>query len=188
MHRVIVGVVGLVAIVLIAGVLVTRKPTPLNGADNASLAESAEIIEARRVLMRQVQQSMKPIDAFTWDGTGDLPAVQSAAAAIEAMMLAFPHLFPPATNRYDPSLPEPPTIALPVVWDAFSAFRTLAEASERAAATVAKSTDAKSLRTAGEALRATCEACHERFTKAYVPPKVTQEDLDVDFDSIFGKP
>jgi cytochrome c556 len=187
MHRVIVGVVGLAAIVVIASVVVTRQTTPRTQADGAGLAKSAEIIEARRVLMRQIQQLMKPIDAFTVEETGDLPALRSAAAAIEAMMLAFPHLFPPATNLFDSSLSESPTTALPAVWDAFSTFRTFAETSERAAAAAAASTDAQSLRSAGRALRASCDGCHARFAKPYTPPRVTQEDLDFDFDSIFEK-
>ena len=186
MYRVIVGILGFTAIVIVS-VLVMRLTTPSIQVDGAGPTDTAEIIEARRVLMRQVQKSMQPIDAFTVEGTGDAATVRSAAETIEAMMLAFPHLFPPATNLYDATLREPPTIALPAVWERFATFRAAAEQSERTAAAVAASSDATSLRTAAVALRTSCEDCHARFTQAYIPPRVTQEDLDFDFDSAFRK-
>jgi cytochrome c556 len=186
MYRVIVGIVGVTAIVVVS-VLVMRLTAPTAQVDGSGAIDTTEIIEARRVLMRQVQRSMQPIDAFTVEGAGDAATVRSAAETIEAMMLAFPHLFPPATNLYDATLREPPTIALPAVWQGFATFRGAAEKSERAAAAVAASTEATSLRTAAVALRSSCEDCHARFTQAYVPPRVTQEDLDFDFDSVFGK-
>ena len=187
MYRIIVGIVAITAIVLVASVRVRRRITPLTRVDGGGASQAAEIIEARRILMRQVQRSMQPIDAFTVESSGDAATVRSAAEAIEAMMLAFPHLFPPATNLYDASLVEPPTIALPAVWESFATFRAVAEKSERAAAAVAASSDATSLRTAAVALRTSCEDCHARFTQPYTPPQVTQEDLEFDFDSVFGK-
>ena len=186
MYRVIVGILGLTTLVVVS-VVVMRRATPVTQVDGAGPVDTAEIIEARRVLMRQVQRSMQPIDAFTVEGTGDAATVRAAAETIEAMMLAFPHLFPPATNLYDATLSEPPTIALPAVWEGFATFSAAAEKSERTAAAVAASTDAASLRTAAVALRTSCEDCHARFTQAYIPPRVTQEDLDFDFDSVFGK-
>ena len=187
MRRIVVVVLALAAVV-IAGVLVSRntgRETAQNTATDGT--DSGEIIEARRVLMLRIEQLMKPIDAFAVEGTGDLPALRSAAGSIEAMMLAFPHLFPPATNLYDATKRESPTSALPAVWEDVSTFRTFAEASERAAATIAQSEDAGSIRTAAGALRASCDGCHALFMRAYTPPKVTQEDLDVDFDSVFQK-
>lgn len=190
--------------ILIAAVLVQRNtstdplenatPAADTGAERATTATPAtaptaadveEIIEARRVLMQQVERHMKPIDEFTVTPSGDLAALRSAGQTIEAMMLAFPHLFPPATNRYDATVRESPTSALPQIWKDQAAFRTLAAASEQASAAIAAAGDAASLRTAARALRASCDGCHVRFMKAYTPPTVTQEDRDVDFDSVF---
>lgn len=200
MVRVIVGsILAFATAVLVATMFVARTSTPVERvgdtvtadtitADSATAgtapADTAEIIEARRVLMRQVQRLMQPIDAFAFDGNGDAVTVRSAAESIEAMMLAFPHLFPASTNLYDASLREPPTIATPAVWKKFADFRTLAEKSERSAAAAVASTDVTTLRTAAVALRDTCETCHAQFTKPYTPPQVTQEDLDFDFDAV----
>jgi hypothetical protein len=44
--------------------------------------------------------------------------------------------------------------------------------------------DGDSRRTAAQALRETCDACHARFLRPYVPQGVTSEDLDFDFESV----
>jgi cytochrome c556 len=187
MQRVFLVLLGIAAVV-IGGVLVLRnraQVTPTATAGTESAADALEIIEARRVLMRRTEDLMKPLDALTVEETGDLPALHSAAASIEAMMLAFPHLFPPATNLYEANVRESPTTALPGIWDDLPAFRTLAAEAEGAAATIVQTGDMETIRTAGRALRASCDGCHARFMKAYTPPRVTQEDLDFDFDPVF---
>jgi cytochrome c556 len=172
--------------IAVGGVLLLRTSEPVTPADLAdSSTDALEVIEARRVLMLRVEELMKPIDALTVAETGELASLQSAAASIEAMMLAFPHLFPPATNLYDASVRESPTSALPAIWADPPAFRAFAEAAEHAAATIVQAADKETLRTAGGALRASCDGCHAQFMKAYTPPKVTQEDLDFDFDPVF---
>ena len=172
--------------IAIGGVLLLRNSEPVTrtGVVDSS-TDVMEIIEARRVLMLRIEELMKPIDALTVEETGDRPALRSAAASIEAMMLAFPHLFPPATNLYDANVRESPTTALPAIWDDLPAFRTLAAEAEGAAATIVQTDEMETLRTAGRALRASCDGCHARFMKAYTPPTVTQEDLDFDFDPVF---
>jgi cytochrome c556 len=158
---------------------------PGDGEGWTGLSEPEEVIEARRVLMIQMQPLMRPIDAFAAGEAGDPPALRSAAATLEAMLMAFPHLFPPTTNRYDPTTRESPTLALPAIWEDFAAFRTVSETAVTAAATMAAAEDAESLRTAGRSLRASCDGCHAVFAKPYTPPKVTQDDLEFDFDSVF---
>jgi len=187
-RRLFLTLLGLVVLV-IAGVLVMRNTGDVTGTGGTGVVDSSddasEIIEARRVIMLRVEELMKPIDALTIEKTADLPALRSAGSSIEAMMLAFPHLFPPVTNLYDATVRESPTAALPAIWDDLPAFRTFAAASERAAATIATSEDEGALRTAGGALRASCDGCHARFMRPYTPPKVTQEDLEFDFDAVF---
>lgn len=151
------------------------------------ITEPEEVIEARRVLMIDVERQMVPIDNFTAGEPADLDALRAAATTIEAMLLAFPHLFPPTTDLYDPTVLESPTTALPAIWQDFDAFLALAESGESAAATMAAADDAEALRSAGRALRATCDACHAQFSRPYVPPEVTQEDLEFDFEAVLPR-
>jgi cytochrome c556 len=156
---------------------------PLEEPGWTGLTEPEEVIEARRVLMLETERLMMPIDGFTIGEAADPDILREYARSIEAMLLALPHLFPPTTNRYDPSTIESPTIALPAIWESFDAFLAQAETAEMAAAAVIAVTDDESLRAAGMQLRAACDACHAAYTKPYIPPKPIPEDFEFDFES-----
>jgi cytochrome c556 len=146
------------------------------------LTEPEEVIEARRVLMREAERLIAPIDAFAIGTPADPNVLRDNARAIEALLLALPHLFPPTTNRYD--VLEPPTTALPAIWDNFDAFLAQAEAAEMAVAALIEAADDESLRAASMRLRGACDACHAAYLKPYEPPKPTAEDLEFDFESV----
>ena len=155
-----------------------------SGAGWTGLTEPDEVIEARRLLMLELERLMRPIDAFVTGESIDAAALREDATAIEAMLLAFPHLFPPTPDRYDATVLDPPTIALPAIWQSFDTFLAQAEVAEMAAAALIAAEDEASLREAGMRLRAACDGCHAAFTKPYTPPVVTEEDLNFDFESV----
>jgi cytochrome c556 len=146
-----------------------------------------EVIEARRGLMDELERLIGPIDTFTVSGTADLAQLQSAGMTISRMLLAVPHLFPPTTDLYDPTVLESPTNTLPALWRDFDTFFALAEASEIAATALTSADGAEAVRAAARGLRASCDACHALYLKVYVPPKVTAEDLNFDFDAFLPK-
>jgi cytochrome c556 len=148
------------------------------------LTAPEEVIEARRVLMTETERLMKPVDGFIVGEPADAALLRENAAAIEAMLLALPHLFPPTTNLFDPAVLDSPTVALPTIWQRFAAFETFAESAEGAAAALATADDGEPLRAASERLRAACDRCHAAFMKPYTPPVVTDEDLRFDFESV----
>jgi cytochrome c556 len=148
------------------------------------LTAPEEVIEARRVLMTETERLMKPVDGFIVGEPADATLLRESAAAIEAMLLALPHLFPPTTNLFDPAQLDPPTVALPTIWQRFAAFETFAESAEGAAAALATAEDGEALRAASERLRAACDRCHAAFMKPYTPPVVTEEDLSFDFEAV----
>jgi cytochrome c556 len=148
------------------------------------LTAPEEVIEARRVLMTQTERLMKPVDGFIVGEPADAALLRANAAAIEAMLLALPHLFPPTTNLFEQTALDPPTVALPTIWQRFAAFETFAESAESAAAALAAAEDGEPLRAASERLRAACDRCHAAFMKPYTPPVVTDEDLSFDFESV----
>ena len=143
----------------------------LEGPGWTGLTDPAEVIEARRLLMVQAERLMKPIDEFSIGRPGDPAALRSAATTLEPLLLALPHLFPPTTNLFDPAAHDPPTIALPTIWQRFAAFQTFAESAERAAAALAAADDGEPLRAASARMRAACDTCHAAFMKPYTPPK-----------------
>jgi cytochrome c556 len=155
----------------------------LEGPGWTGLTEPEEVIEARRLLMVEAERLMKPIDEFSIGGPGDPAALRSAATTLEPLLLAVPHLFPPTTNLFDPAVLDPPTTALPTIWQRFAAFQTFADAAERAAAALVTAEEGEPLRAASARLRSACDTCHAQFMKPYTPPQVTDEDRDFDFES-----
>jgi cytochrome c556 len=156
----------------------------LQGPGWTGLTNPGEIIEARRLLMVEAQRLMKPIDDFSIGLAGEPAAVRSAATTLEPLLLALPHLFPPTTNLFDPADHDPPTVALPAIWQRFAAFQTFAESAEHAAAALATAEDGEPLRAASTRMRAACDTCHTAFMKPYTPPVVTDEDREFDFESV----
>lgn len=152
------------------------------------LAEPGEIIEARRLLMTEAERLMKPIDGYTIGEPADPAQLRSLATTLEPMLLALPHLFPPSTNLFDPAVIDPPTIALPAIWQRFGTFRTLAENAERAAAALREADGTEALQAASTRLRTACDVCHRTFTRPYTPPRVTDEDLNFDFEAALPPP
>lgn len=166
------------------GSALAQSPAPTEGAGWTGITEPEEVIEARRLLMVEIERLMTPIDEFTLGEPADLGALKSAATTMEAMLLAFPHLFPPTTNMFDATVLESPTIALPAIWQDFDSFLAISAAAESAVAALISADGPEALRAAGRNLRGTCDACHAQFTRPYTPPQVTAEDLEFDFDSV----
>ena len=164
-----------------------QNAAPTAGPGWTGATEPEEVIEARRVLMIELERQMTVVDRFTLGEPADLAALKSAATTMEALLLASLHLFPPTTNLLDPNVLESPTIALPAIWQDFDSFLSIGEAAEAAAATMAAADGADALRAAGRNLRATCEACHAQFTRPYTPPQVTEEDLNFDFEAVLPR-
>lgn len=183
MRRTTIGIIAL-AIGALAGWSLAQSPSADGGEGWTGETDPEEIIEARRVLMIEIERQMAAIDRFAIGEPEDLRDLKSSAETIEASMLAFPHLFPPSTNRYDPDVLEPPTRALPAIWQNPEPFLTLTAAAEMAAAAIADGDGDDALRAASRELRATCDACHAQFARPYMPPQVIDEDFEFDFESV----
>ena len=137
--------------------------------------------------MEHIEELMEPIDTIQVSENVDVDRLHAAAEPIAAMLLAVPHLFPPTTNRYDPKVLMPVTLALPSIWKDFGTFYTLAAAAARAAEVMATAQGKEPLRTASRQLRASCDACHVLYLRKYNPPKVQDSDYQFDFDSALRK-
>jgi cytochrome c556 len=169
------------------GLTAGGQEPPSDAAGWTGATQAEEVIEARRVLMQEAERQIAAIDRFTLGEPADPAALKASALTIESLLLALPHLFPPTTNRFDPTTREPPTIALPAVWENFAAFQQMGVAAEEAAAGVIAAKDDTQLRDAARALRGTCDACHAAFTKPYTPPQVTDEDRNFNFEEFLPK-
>jgi len=186
MKRVAVGIL-MVLTSAVAIEVAGQPPAPKEGQGWTGVTSPADVIAARQALMMDMERLMEPIDSFTVGEDEDPEELASAATTIAQMLRAVPHLFPPTTDLYDPAAETPPTIALPAIWQNFSAFYMLANASAASAESLAKAKTPDALRNGGVALRATCDACHAPFLRAYQPSKPSEEDTNFDFDKVFGE-
>lgn len=160
-----------------------QAPAPAPDPALTGLTRPMELIQARWGLMDHVQLLMQPIDATQVEKVRDAGQPRINARAIAAMLRAFPHLFPPGTNLYQPEGPGFPTLALPSIWKNFDGFYNLAMASARSADALAATATDQALREAAASLRASCDACHTLYVRRYVPQKPQASDYEFDFDS-----
>ncbi|MEY4761638.1 MAG: Cytochrome [Pseudomonadota bacterium] len=169
------------------GLALPADPTPTPAPGWTGLTDPKAVITARQELMEHIELLMEPIDTITIRPVRDVARLHSNAEVIGAMLTAVPHLFPPTTNRYDPQVLQPETIALPEIWKSFQAFYGLAGAAVQAAEAMALAEGTQNLRAASRRLRAACEACHAIYLRKYEPPKVLDSDYRFDFNSAIGR-
>jgi cytochrome c556 len=162
------------------------QQAPTEGAGWTSLTRPTDVIAARQALMMEIERLMRPVDTYAAGEPATPASIREAAVSVAAMLRVIPHLFPPTTNVYSAD-PATPTLALPPIWDDFESFERVAAASSAAAEALTAAPDGDALRKAAQALRATCDACHARFLRPYVPEGVSSEDLEFDFDSVLPK-
>ncbi len=86
----------------------------LTGIDHA-----AEVVQARQLLMSQIDDEMQPVDLVAGGKDLSLDELKSNANRISIMLGAFPHLFPPQTK---PGPDAFSTAAAPAIWQDFEAF------------------------------------------------------------------
>ena len=172
--------------VALVGVALAADAGPGDGQGWTGVTNPKDVIAARGEIMEEMEHLMQPIDTFQVVDTDDLNGLRLAANTVHVMLLAVPHLFPPTTNLYDPKAETPATLALPAIWTDFDTFYRLAAAASKAAETMADTPAGKQqLRAEGLALRASCDACHALFLRPYHESKVSDADINFDFDSVF---
>jgi cytochrome c556 len=177
----------LVAALGLCGVVHAADPAPTGGPGWTGLTQPQQVIVARQEIMEHAEILMEPIDTITVKEVTNADQLRTNAMAIEAMLTAFPHLFPPTTNLFDPKVTEPKTLALPAIWKDFDDFAKLAAAAATAAEAMSETHGKQQLRNASLRLRASCDACHTLFLRPYTGPTFQDSDYKFDFESAIRK-
>ena len=126
-------------------------------------------IYARKVLMGAIDHHA---DAIDWMVTSNKPfnlaeAIEHADT-ISAMLMNFPYLFPPETNRWRPNAKRNPahdTFASPALWKNFADFYRRAKEASRAALDITRVKGKADMKPRFLALRAACDSCHAAYVK-----------------------
>jgi cytochrome c556 len=131
-----------------------------------SAATAQDAIFARKTLKDAVCDRMMNIERMIGSGQIDLGVVHTQADAISALLLAFPHLFPPASNRWTPNAegaPETLTMASPDLWSDFPGFYRLAAGAARSAFDLSRAERAEDVKARARELRIACDTCHALY-------------------------
>jgi cytochrome c556 len=123
-----------------------------------------ETIFARKILMGAIDMNMDEIEMMLApEGKLNLSDAQEHAETISTMLLAFPHLFPLATNQWKAGAERDPatdTFASPDVWAKFSDFYQRANDASKIAWSASRAKKADEFRPLIGQLRERCNACH----------------------------
>jgi cytochrome c556 len=152
---------GAVAATVIAALTVAMPTSPARAQD---LPAAKDTIFARKILMGAIDMNMDEIETMLApEGKLDLAEGQEHAETISTMLMAFPHLFPPATNQWKPGAARDPatdTSASPKLWMNFADFYARADEASKLAWSASRAKRASDFRGFIGQLRERCNACH----------------------------
>jgi cytochrome c556 len=149
---------------LAAGLFVLGSAAPAQDAPpDARL--TADAIFARKTMMDFMCDRMAQIEVMIGQGKVDVRFAQASGEAISAMLLAFPHLFPPSSNRWRPDDPDPvsQTLASPSIWSSFADFQRQAADGAMLAHALGRADTAEDVKSRARELRIACDSCHALY-------------------------
>jgi cytochrome c556 len=127
-----------------------------------------DVIFALKTVMSSLSDTMDKIEAMIQADKINLAEGQDEANSISVMLMAFPHLFPPASNQWKPNSdldPATDTFASPDVWTRYSDFYQRSSAASKAAYDAHSAGNVSEFKAAIAELRSGCNSCHEVFLK-----------------------
>jgi cytochrome c556 len=149
-----------------AAALVAASPAR---AEEPAVPPPKDTIFARKILMNAIDGNMDEIETMLAPG-GKLDSAEGRehADAISILLMAFPHLFPAATNQWKPNADRDPatdTYASPDLWTNFADFYQRATDASKLAYAASRAQRADEYRATIAKLRAACNSCHAAYQK-----------------------
>jgi cytochrome c556 len=137
-------------------------------AQDQSAAKVEDVTLARKTVMDTLSDNMDQIEAMIAANKIDIADAHEHADTISVMLMAFPHLFPPASNQWKPGVDVDPvtgTYASPDVWSKFADFYKRAADASKAAYDMSRADKADELKAKTATLSTACNACHAAYLK-----------------------
>jgi cytochrome c556 len=139
---------------------------PAAMAQDQSAAAGADAIFARKTIMDALCDKMAEIERMIALGKIDTKVTHAHGDTISVMLMAFPHLFPPGTNKWKPDLDQDPlteTLASPNLWSSFPDFYRQATAAAKTAFALSRADKIDDIKTNARELRIECDTCHSLY-------------------------
>jgi cytochrome c556 len=128
-----------------------------------------DTIFARKILMGAIDMNMDEIETMiSVESHFNLVEGREHADTISIMLMAFPHMFPAATNQWKPGAERDPatdTYASPDVWTKFPDFYQRAAAASKIAFEASRAKKADEFKARITDLRQACNGCHAAYQK-----------------------
>lgn len=144
-------------------VVMLAGPSPAQDKPAAQPAPK-DTIFARKILMGAIDMNMDEIETMLEpEGKLELNDAQEHAETISTMLMAFPHMFPPATNQWKQGADRDPatdTFASPELWTNFADFYARATEASKIAWAASRAKRAADFKPLIVQLRQHCNACH----------------------------
>jgi cytochrome c556 len=156
---------GAVVTAAAVAVLTLAVPTaPSAAQEPAAQPASKDTIFARKILMGAIDMNMDEIETMLApEGKLELNDAQEHAETISTMLMAFPHMFPSATNQWKQGADRDPatdTFASPELWTNFADFYARATEASKIAWAASRAKRAADFKPLIVQLRQHCNACH----------------------------
>ena len=123
-----------------------------------------DTIFARKILMDAISTNMDELETMLApDAKLDLSEGREHAENISTLLMAFPHLFPPATNQWKQGAERDPatdTFANPAIWSNFDEFYKRATEASKIAWSAAGARKPEDFKVRIKELRQRCDGCH----------------------------
>jgi cytochrome c556 len=167
-HRMRIGlVISVCMLAVAAGVSLNARAqndtTGLTGGDRPD-----DVIMARQLLMEGMEEEMMVVELAAEGKDLNLPELQARAYAMNRLLTAFPHLFPPQTKPPTDGSPSS-TSASPAIWENFDDFYGKVMAAAMTAFEAGQAADADKFKEKVKLLRAHCDTCHAQYMKVDPP-------------------
>jgi cytochrome c556 len=133
-----------------------------------SAATAKDVIFARKILMGSIGDNMDELEAIIESGKIDVQHGASHADLVSVMLLAFPHLFPAASNEWKPNVDKDPgtdTFAAPQIWSGFSDFYQRTSDAAKSAYNASRARNGDEFKKYVVELRSGCDGCHAIYQK-----------------------
>jgi cytochrome c556 len=137
-------------------------------AQDQSAATTNDVIFARKTMMSSISDNMDQIETMISTAKIDIADAHEHADTISVMLMAFPHLFPPASNQWKPGVDIDPvsgTFASPDAWSKFPDFYQRAADASKIAFDMSRADKPDDLKAGAKQLRIACNACHAAYLK-----------------------
>jgi cytochrome c556 len=152
------------AVAAVAAIAVLTAAVMADPARTEEQPAAKDTIFARKILMGAIDINMDEIETMLApEGKLQLADAQEHAETISTMLMAFPHLFPPATNQWTAGAARDPatdTFASPGLWANFADFYQRATEASKIAWSASRARRAADFRALIAQLRERCNACH----------------------------